>query len=260
MNIRDFLDLKLLQKIQDQFSEATGLAAIAVDAQGEYITEGSNFTDFCMKYTRGTPEGMRRCVKCDTECTGTYFCHAGLMDFASDIIVNGERVGAIIGGQVLPQAADPETFRQIAREIGVADEDGYLRALDKVPVRSERMIRSAAELLGDVVNMMVNMEYERAATAKKITVVDGEVTQAMESIKGIKSKMRDLQTVASMENILSINASIEAGRAGRQGAGFGVVAREIGELSKSSSKVYGEIREYVDVIEKAILHMSEKGL
>ena len=78
MKISDFMDLKQLQSIQDQFSDATGLAAIAVDADGNYITEGSNFTEFCMKYTRNSKEGMRRCVKCDTECTGTYFCHAGL--------------------------------------------------------------------------------------------------------------------------------------------------------------------------------------
>ena len=49
MKISDFMDLKKLQSIQDQFSDATGLAAIATDADGNYITEGSNFTDFCMK-------------------------------------------------------------------------------------------------------------------------------------------------------------------------------------------------------------------
>ena len=97
MNIRDFIDLKKLQDIQDQFSEATGLAAIAVDTNGNYMTKGSNFTDFCMKYTRGSKEGKIRCEKCDAECSGTYFCHAGLMDFSTDIIVNGEKVGAIIG-------------------------------------------------------------------------------------------------------------------------------------------------------------------
>ena len=45
MDIRDFLDVKELQLLQDKFSAVTGLAAIACDANGEYITEGSNFTD-----------------------------------------------------------------------------------------------------------------------------------------------------------------------------------------------------------------------
>ena len=105
------------QRIQDLFSDATGLAAIAVDSQGEYISRGSNFTDFCMKYTRGNGEGLKRCEKCDREGKGSYYCHAGLMDFAADLMINGEKVGAVIGGQVLPQKPDPEKFRRIAREL-----------------------------------------------------------------------------------------------------------------------------------------------
>lgn len=54
MNIRDFIDLKRLQEVQDNFSVATGFAAITVDNDGEYLTEGSNFTDFCTKYARGS--------------------------------------------------------------------------------------------------------------------------------------------------------------------------------------------------------------
>ena len=80
MKITDFMDLKVLQKIQDDFSAATDLAAIAVDTEGNYITEGSNFTQFCMDYTRKSQEGQRRWIKCDNECSGTYYCHAGLID------------------------------------------------------------------------------------------------------------------------------------------------------------------------------------
>ena len=46
MDLREFMDMKKLQKIQDDFSNATGLAAIAVGKDGEYLTEGSNFTEF----------------------------------------------------------------------------------------------------------------------------------------------------------------------------------------------------------------------
>lgn len=66
MELKEFMDISKLQKIQDNFSDATGLAAIAVGNDGQYLTEGSNFTDFCMKYTRGSKEGNRRCVKCVT--------------------------------------------------------------------------------------------------------------------------------------------------------------------------------------------------
>ena len=169
MKISEFMDLKKLQDIQDQFSNATGLAAIAVDADGKYITEGSNFTDFCMKYTRNSTEGMRRCVKCDTECKGTYFCHAGLMDFAADIIVEGEKVGSIIGGQVLPVEPDEQKFREIAKELSI-DPDDYVEALKKVPVRSEKSIRAAADMLANVMNQVVNLEYMKYWNSKRLNI------------------------------------------------------------------------------------------
>ena len=85
MKLSDFMDISHLQKVQDAFSEATGLAAVAIDTDGNYITRGSGFTDFCMKHTRGCAEGAKRCQKCDAEGTGVYECHAGLMDFSIDI-------------------------------------------------------------------------------------------------------------------------------------------------------------------------------
>ena len=158
MKITDFMDLAILQKIQDDFSAATDLAAIAVDTDGNYITKASNFTQFCMDYTRKSPEGERRCVKCDNECNGTYYCHAGLIDFSVDIVVEGQKVGAMLGGQILSQKPDEEKFRKIAKELNI-NEDAYIEALRKVPIRSEHSIRAAAKLLEDVVNQIVNLEY-----------------------------------------------------------------------------------------------------
>lgn len=256
MDIKQFMDMELLQQIQDLFSTSTGLAAIAVDTEGNYITKPSNFTDFCMKYTRGSEEGNRRCVRCDNECTGTYVCHAGLMDFSADIMVNGEKVGAIIGGQVLPKEPDQERFRAIARELGI-QEDAYLEAVAKVPVRSEKMIRAASEMLGIVVNHLVNLEYMKKMNQKKIQAFDEGSERVLKSVEEVRGKAVELQRVASMENILSINASIEAARAGQAGVGFAVVAREIGDVSKNSAKVYGQIVEQIKTIEESVRSMSQ---
>ena len=53
LDIREFVDLEKFQSIQDMFSDATGLAAIAVDAAGKYITEPSNFTEIHKRKCRG---------------------------------------------------------------------------------------------------------------------------------------------------------------------------------------------------------------
>lgn len=256
MRIKDFMDLSLLQDIQDQFSDATGLAAIMVGDDGNYITEGSNFTDFCMKYTRGTKEGAKRCERCDNECTGTYYCHAGLMDFASDIIVEGEKVGACIGGQVLPNEPDLEKFATIARDLGIEPED-YQKAVLKVPVKDEKSIRAAADLLGMVVNQLVNQKYQEYKSSNMLQVMEREVKNSVDSIKVITDKTKELESIASKQNILALNATIEAARAGEAGVGFAVVANQMGELSKKSAGIYKDIQENSYIVSESIKAMDE---
>ena len=253
MELKDFMDLSKLQKIQDDFSNATGLAAIAVGKHGEYLTEGSNFTDFCMKYTRGSSEGNRRCVKCDNECSGTYFCHAGLMDFSIDIIINDEKLGSIIGGQVLPAEPDEEKFRQTAQELGI-DPDKYIQALHKVPVSSEKRIRAASNLLFIVVNQLVNLEYFKYNNAGRLESVRENVKKSGELVEQINENTGHLKGIAKKQTILSLNATIEAARSGEAGVGFAVVAKSMQELSSQSSGIYNDIEKSVSEI-TALINM-----
>ena len=124
MKIQDFTNMERFEEIMKNWASATGLATVAVGADGTYISQCYNFTDFCIKLTRGSQEGLKRCERCDREGNGIYYCHAGLIDFGIDLVVNGEKLGSIIGGQVLSADPDEETFRAVAKEIGV-DEDKY---------------------------------------------------------------------------------------------------------------------------------------
>jgi Predicted sensor domain len=47
LKITDIIDVEVLQRIQDSFSDATGLAAVTVDYKGNPITEYSNFSEYC---------------------------------------------------------------------------------------------------------------------------------------------------------------------------------------------------------------------
>lgn len=256
MKIEEFMDMQLLQDLQDQFSDATGLAAIMVNSDGQYITGESNFNDFCIKLTRNSPEGLKRCVKCDNECTGTYFCHAGLMDFSKDIIVNGEKLGACIGGQVLPVEPDLEKFEAMAKELGI-DPDAYIKAVQKVPVRTEKQIRAAADLLGTIVNQVVNNKYLEYTNAKVLEVMEKEVAVSVDSIGIIRDKTKELESIASKQNILALNATIEAARAGEAGVGFAVVANQMGELSKKSAGIYKDIQENSYTVATSIKAMDD---
>ena len=250
MELLDFIDLAELQKMQDMFSLATGMAAITVDLNGKFITKPSNFTEFCMDYTRKTTLGASRCAKCDAEGKGAYFCHAGLMDFAEPIIVKDVHLGNILGGQVLPGAPDISKFEAIAEELGISKEE-YIRALGKVSVRSEEAIRAASQLLRELVSNLINLQYTMKKDKKKIDILKEEIDCMMANAQDIESKTQALTKISNQQNMLSLNASIEAARAGDAGRGFTIVAKQMGELAKSSSKIYSAIVENANMIHES---------
>ncbi|MBO5237335.1 MAG: PocR ligand-binding domain-containing protein [Lachnospiraceae bacterium] len=258
MHISDFLELSLLEQIMEDWSKATGMATIAVDNEGNYITKEIGFTDFCMKHTRGSAEGLRRCTKCDNTCTGTYFCHAGLMDFSIDIMVGDTYLGKIIGGQVLPGEPDEDKFRSIASELGI-DPDLYIDALRKVPVKTEASIRAAAKLLGDMINLIVNFEYRKASSNNLVTTLEDDISQAANLIEEINEKSQALDKIESKQKILSLNASIEAARAGEFGRGFAVVATEFGKLAVNSGEINKSIKSSLKSLTTVIEEMEESS-
>lgn len=178
------------------------------------------------------------------------------MDFSIDIVLNGEKLGAVVGGQVLPNEPNEESFKSLAEELGI-DSGAYVRAVHKVPVRSEKAIRSAADLLSDVVNRMVLQEYMNATEYKKIHVWEDEIVKATDAVLRIKENTKELEALASKQTIMALNASIETARVGAAGAGFGVIAKQMGVFSKQSTEIYKKITEDANSISDSIGKMNE---
>lgn len=251
MNIRDFVDLEQLEAILKAWSKATGMATIALDDQGEYISGEVGFTDFCMKYTRGSEEGAKRCLKCDQEGRDVYFCHAGLMDFSKDIVVDGNYLGKIIGGQILPHEPDEEKFRGIAAELGI-DPDEYIEALSKIRVSSEESIHAGADLLGIVVNQMVSNEYYKYKDRTSSDKVSAGIENVVTYIHNINAYTKDLDKLEKNQKILALNASIESARAGEAGKGFAIVANKVGSLATDFGACNHQIKDELESLTEAV--------
>ena len=164
----DLIDVKTLQRIQDAFSDFTGMATLTTDEKGVPITESSGFTRLCTNLVRSCEKASRRCEECDrmgainTYESGkpvVYTCHAGLTDYAAPIMVNEYMIGCIIGGQVRKEPLDEEHERAMAREFGI-DEEVYLEASKEIKVIHEEQVEKAAKFLTELAAVLSDMAYK----------------------------------------------------------------------------------------------------
>ena len=241
MDIRDVLDLKELEQIIQDWSDATGLAAIAVDEKNEYITKQINFNDFCIKYNKAFEEDLVKFQKSGSVDAEIIFDSNGLVYFLRDIVVNGKKIGTIIGGQVLIKDLDEAKSKKNAEKLGT-DPDKYIAELKKCAVMPEQSVNAAIKLLGNYVNILANDSYSKSQDEQMIHKLDTEIAKAASLISEINEKSAQLDKIENKQNILSLNASIEAARAGEFGRGFAVVAAEVGKLAVNSGEINKSIK------------------
>ena len=166
--LNKILDLSFWQSLQDNFSELSGMATLTVDHE-KPVTTGSHFTEFCTEYTRKSELGNERCNECDLKAgrkawkSGkplVYKCHAGLVDMAAPIILNGQQVGSVLGGQVLTAPPDEWFFKRYAQELDINPEQ-YFNAVQRVPIVSEDKVKAASRLLFQIASKMGDVHLQQ---------------------------------------------------------------------------------------------------
>lgn len=250
-NFSNFVDMEKLQYLQDTFSNATGLSAVIVDMTGKQLTKPSNQNDFCYNYVKQSNTGRRLCDKCDKEGMGTYTCHAGLTDFVEPIIIDGETVAKVLGGQVKTAPLDESAIKQLASKLDL-DAGNLTNIINNMPLVKEDTVIASSKLFAEIVTLFINSEYYMKHNDKKVAILETEVKNVLEDTNAISTHTEELRHISKRQNILALNASIEAGRAGEAGKGFSVVADQMAVLSKQSSDIYSSITTFAKNIDSSI--------
>lgn len=277
LEIKDIIDVDVLQSFLDNFAIAVNCAAVSVDLSGNEVTRPSYYRDFCQDYIHKSTIGDQRCAVCHNEMgekavkQGKPFigqCHAGLIDFAAPIIVEQHHIGTVLGGQILDSEPDLERMRNMAPELGISP-DALAKAAKKIDIVATKNIQAAAEVLFVVVNEMAQSGYSRLEieylsntladnfirisevvenltnSANDITNnqhgLENEINEVGTLINEIEKIMNSIMDIAKRIKMIGLNASIEAARLGTTGQGFAVVASEIQHLSANTTQITSQV-------------------
>lgn len=176
LRIEDIVDIQVLQRIQDTFAKAMGVAAVTVDRNGRPVTRNSNFQPLC-QMIRSTQIGLSRCQECDARgglaaySSGkpeAYVCMGGLMDVAAPIAIEGEYLGCILCGQVM-LAEDRERFVKdiIARNMPLGlPRQALLDAIQQIPAIPRDRLNAAVEMLMLTANHIVEIGMTNLVQAR----------------------------------------------------------------------------------------------
>ncbi len=158
--------------------------------------------------------------------------------------------------------------------------DSLSGAIQKVASNASNINSSAADIKEDVHHMaeecsaiteyssaMKTRANELEASAqtntesirRKASDILEVLTEAIENSKSVdqvNSLTKDIVAISSNTNLIAINASVEAMRAGDAGKGFAVVAREIKVLADSCGETAKRIQDVNKVVTSAVHNLS----
>ncbi len=88
----------------------------------------------------------------------------------------------------------------------------------------------------------------------------GSLNDAIEkskSVDQIETLAGEILSISQQTQLIALNASIEAARAGSSGKGFAVVASEVRDLANSSQEAANKIQEVNSIVTSAVYNLSE---
>lgn len=234
---------------------ATDLAKRIAD--GNILEAKADLAPFAERRT-GQPEGMLRKGDETQELLHAFHVMVGNLDSligqvqrsgiqvttsATEIAASARELEAT----VVEQASSTSQVTATSREISATAEE-LVQTMDGVGTSLGKTIQTAEAGRADLASMGEAMKGLAGATAS----ISGKLGTINDRANKISGVVTVINKISDQTNLLSLNAAIEAEKAGEFGRGFSVVAREISRLADQTAIATKDIEHVVKEMQSSV--------
>lgn len=171
-----------------------------------------------------------------------------------------------IGGEASALAESSGNLLGLSQQIASASEGTagqasmVSTAAEEVSVNAQSMATATEELNANTREIAVNASQAARVATEAVDAAEetaATFTKLGETGARIGNVVRVIYNIAEQTNLLALNATIEAARAGEAGKGFAVVADEVKKLANQTAEATEEISATAATIEEHTAHAGE---
>lgn len=169
LSITDLLKIEELQKLQDAFASAHGVASTITDRAGNPVTKPSNHTGVC-SLIRNTERGLENCIKSskalgqmslNSSGPNSHHCLSiGFVDAAAPVVIDGVHIANWMIGQSCIGNVNEDRVAEYAEEIG-ADKEKMVEAFREIDPIPEDEFMDKVNFLWVMAGQISRVAFER---------------------------------------------------------------------------------------------------